>query len=118
MAQQDRSATAKKAAQTRKHRAAGKKAALTGKRREAGENAALRRKHRQAGIKAAETRRGRAAAKASELAESRSDKFTWQAGDLRVVKLPPKNPSDDPEFLENLEAFMHSGDDPDSEEGE
>jgi hypothetical protein len=53
----NRSTAAKKAAQTRKHRAAGKKAARTRKLRAAGKKAALTKKRRAAGRKAAATRK-------------------------------------------------------------
>ena len=53
----NRSAAAKKAAQTKKHREAGKKAARTRKLRAAGKKAALTRKRRAAGRKAAATRK-------------------------------------------------------------
>ena len=54
---------AKRAAATRKRRAAGRKAAATRKRKSAGKKAAITRKRRAAGQKAAITRKRRAAAR-------------------------------------------------------
>jgi hypothetical protein len=68
--------TAKKAAQTKKHRAAGKKAAKTRKLRAAGKKAARTRKLRAAGRKAATTRKrreaGRKAAATQKLKKEQS----------------------------------------------
>ena len=86
-----RRAAAKKAATTKKHRAAGKKAAATRKLSAAGRKAAVTKKRRAAAKKAVATRRSRAVDDVGRMPsklETRASGYDWKSGctEIRSIR--------------------------------